>query len=1048
MAKQINTDVKAGSGSKGTKGVSPRRPKKKVPLGGIPPFASGPGAGTFSDFRYHGGPVIPNPRAFCIFLGDWTSAANQTRATRLAQFLTDLMNSDYMNMLAQYGVGSSGSVVNSMFVSSADHDLNRTDIENIFQTAINNGTIPEPTNPANCYILFLDDATGVNGTFGTDHTVMCEATSDDAFGFHFHFVTTAGNSFFYAVVPGLTDTCLTNSCPGDDAGCSLHLAQTREQRQTQVISHEFSEMITNPDVGGTEAWSNDGFGGHENGDICNGSSGSITVGPNAWNVQLMYSKYDDQQTNGATTCVAGSSFPLPSLLPGCTVVLDRSTFGRDEVDAFLNAPGGGGPAVFDAALYVAVDGFTANQLGITAASFTGAPNVQPNFSFASGVAGLSITATSLSAPDQSVLDMIQRFTWVCQVKFTSDSGFPATLGATTPVTVTASLSTVSGAADILLIDEPNPFELDGPTSWLSTDLRVFQINAGDSKFGETMGASAADAPTFIQNIITRLNTGNTAGQTFEGNISTDETASAVELSETVGGVQVFNFAVAKVHFRSLAADANDVRVFFRLFPASTTSTVYDLGTTYRRGGTGGVVIPKLGFVGGQTTTIPCFASERIDSSLHSMDEQTDEPNHQTLPHDGSGAEVIRYFGCWLDINQPSQQQFPIAPPAPIDGPYASGRQTIQDLIRNAHQCLTAEISMDGAALLHNGDSPGASDKLAQRNLSIVASDNPGSPASHRIPNTFEIKPSFFDVKVTTQPDELLVDWGNTPAGSVASFFISATDAHQIVRLADSMYVRHKLSAVDNHTLQCPAEGVTYIPVPRGVGANYAGLLTIDLPPTVHKGQVFKLVVRQITAASGVKVIPPPVIGSETHRDPEVLAKQSRALIRWRKSIGSFQVTIPVRTREVMLAPEERLLAVLKWIQRSIPATDRWFAVFGRYVAVVADRVRALGGNPDQIKPSPGDPGPHRPPHRPGEQRVHFVGKIVALIYDRFGDFEGFILDTEDGERAFRSREPAIERLARLAWEERILVEVVVERDNMQRPETLLLLKGGATAPLS
>jgi len=865
--------------------------------------------------------------------------------------------------------------------------------------------------------------------------VMCEATSDDAFGFHFHFTTTAGNRLFYGVIPGLTDTCLSNSCPGNDGGCSLHLAQTREQRQTQVVSHEFSEMITNPDVEANEAWAST-FGPHENGDICNGMTGNLTVGPNTWNVQLMYSKFDDQQTDGGTTCVAGSPFPLPSLLPACTVILDRSTFGRDEVDAFLNAPGSPGPAVFDAAMYVAVDGFTADQLGITAASFSGTPNVSPTFSFAPGITGLSISTTALSAPDEGVLDIIQRFTWTCRVTFTTDTGFPSTPGATTPVTVRASISTVSGAADILLVDEPNPYELDGSTSWLSTDVRVFQINAGQARFGETVGSNPADATTFITNVINRLNTNNTGGQTFDG-ISTDETTSALELSETVSGVRVFNFAVAKVRFRSLAADANDVRVFFRLFPASSTSTAYDLGTTYRRGGTGSVVIPRLGFVGGQTTTIPCFADARVDSSVHGMDDQTDEPNHQTLVHDGSGAEVVRYFGCWLDINQPSQPQFPIAPPSPVDGPYTSGRQTIQDLIRNAHQCLTAEISMDGVTLLHNGDTPGSSDKLAQRNLSIVPSDNPGSPASHRIPNTFEIKPSFIDVPRGTQPDEVLIDWGNVPAGSVASVYLPATSAAHILQLANSLYARHKLSVLDAQTLQCPAEGVTYIPVPPGVGANYAGLLTIDLPPTVRKGQVFSLTVRQLTNASGVAIPPPPVIGSGPAPAPE--AQSKRPIIHWKKVLGSFQVTIPVRVAEVMLAPEERLLAVLKWIQRSIPVTDRWSPVFTRYVGVVADRVKALGGDPDSIKPSPGDPAPHKHPHK-CEERLYFCGKICALAYDRFGDFEGFTLDTEEGERAFQGREPAMERVVRLAWEERIRVKVVVERDCPHRPETILLLK--------
>ena len=46
------------------------------------------------------------------------------------------------------------------------------------------------------------------------------------------------------------------------------------------------------------------------------------------------------------------------------------------------------------------------------------------------------------------------------------------------------------------------------------------------------------------------------------------------------------------------------------------------------------------------------------------------------------------------------------------------------------------------------------------------------------------------------------------------------------------------------------------------------------------------------------------------------------------------------------------------------------------------------------------PGARRRPHERGEERIHFVGKIAAIVYDRFGDFEGFTLDTEDGARSF------------------------------------------------
>jgi hypothetical protein len=271
--------------------------------------ATASGTGTFTDFIYNGGPVINTPQVYAIFFGDWSSAANQNRATRLSQFIIDLLNSRYMNILSQYGCGTTGTLANSVFIASSDHDLSATDIKNILQTAINSNQIPEPTNPSICYIIFLDDATAVNDA--ETRIIMCEPNSDNAFGFHYFFTTPAGNICAYAVVPGLIDACLTNTCLKGDSRCSLHLVQTQEQRQTQVTSHELAEMFSDPKF--PTGW----FGpmSDENGDICNGGSGTITVGANTWTVQLMYSKWHDMNTKGTSTCILDNPTPLPSLLP-------------------------------------------------------------------------------------------------------------------------------------------------------------------------------------------------------------------------------------------------------------------------------------------------------------------------------------------------------------------------------------------------------------------------------------------------------------------------------------------------------------------------------------------------------------------------------------------------------------------------------------------------------------------------------------------------------------------------------------------------------------
>src|SRR4051812_1695968 len=144
--------------------VSPKAREKKVPLGfdaSLPPdLSQASGTGTSPNFRYQGGPVINTPQVYLLFAGDWTSAANQTRATRLGQYVTDLLNSRYMNILSQYGCGTTGTLVNSVFVATPDNDLSNADIHGILQNAINASVVPEPGNTLqNAYILILDDAT-------------------------------------------------------------------------------------------------------------------------------------------------------------------------------------------------------------------------------------------------------------------------------------------------------------------------------------------------------------------------------------------------------------------------------------------------------------------------------------------------------------------------------------------------------------------------------------------------------------------------------------------------------------------------------------------------------------------------------------------------------------------------------------------------------------------------------------------------------------------------------------------------------------------------
>ncbi len=610
--------------------------------------------------------------------------------------------------------------------------------------------------------------------------------------------------------------------------------------------------------------------------------------------------------------------PPYSCTRNCFFIIDRNTFSDDEIEAMQHDVTS--PALIEAAFYIVVDGFSPHELGFTSATMEKEPTLS-----SPDVSGMTIKADRLEFECPTNLNRRQRLTWIYNISFANTDGFT---GERVTVTLDASVNSESSRGYLYLIRQPNPYEIDGETSWLSTDLRVFQIDQGESKFDIPMDS---DPFVFITQVITYLNNNDTGGQTFENGISADQQTSRLELSQTVDGTPVYNFAIAKVRYRGRFEEARDVRVFFRLFPVTTTSLEYDQATTYRRHELGGTVVPLLGIKNNEVVAIPCFASPRINSAVASMTIQPDdEPNKQTIPPNPSGAEVVRYFGCWLDINQPQQPQFPLQP-SPMDGPYPSGRLSIQDHIRNEHQCLVSEIAFTPAPA-QNSSTPSTSDKLAQRNLAIFDSANPGLTFSRRIPQTFEIRPSTSKL----EHDELMIDWDNVPVGSVATLYLPGIDTNDILLLAAKKYRSHRLVRIDEHTLKFATGGITYLPIPF-VDGNFPGLLTVDLPEGIKKGQVFKIVVRQVT---GKQL---PII--MTHRIE--VPRPS-----WRHIVGSFQLTIPVRDKVDILPRQQRLLSNLRWIERAIPANNRWSSVFSKYVTQIADRVDALGGDSNKVVPSP------------------------------------------------------------------------------------------------
>jgi hypothetical protein len=604
----------------------------------------------------------------------------------------------------------------------------------------------------------------------------------------------------------------------------------------------------------------------------------------------------------------------------CFVVTDRSTFSADQIHGALTA---GPTADFDDSFYVVVEGLAPVDIGVTSSNMTSGQlvGVAPTVSFtrpdASPTPDLSASAQKIMLEDPN-LNHIQRLTFSYRVTFTSTAAF---ISETEVESLTGSIQGMACTGNVLLTKQPNPYMLDGPVSWLSVDVRVFQLTEGDTRFGLPIDNDAAGAVSFIGTLLTNFNAAPASNHPFN-TISTDQQTSRLELSRSVNGKGVFNFAVAQVRYTGKILSASDVRVFFRLFTTAATGLDYNFFSTYRRFDDGTKAVPLLGFEGGQVVTIPCFASARVDSTTVSMTTQPeDQPNKHTLNPAG-GSEVHGYFGCWLDFNQ-TEVRVPTRDFAG-DGGYGGNAKSIQDAIRGLHQCLVAEVYFSGQPIAA-GATPASSDKLSQRNLAILESDNPGGPDAHTIVHTFELKPTLLGVDnfepftastVSTRkapPDELMIHWLNLPRDTEVTIFMPSIDANELLKFAAQRYEAKRLERVDDHTIRCRFGDVTFIPLPAQPGPQIAGLITLVLPDHVMYRQFFRVVVHQISGVS-------------------------------RRIIGSFQLSIPVKERELLLEPETRNLSVLHF-------------AFDTGRGSVAPRVRPLshssGGTGSRLRRQPG-----------------------------------------------------------------------------------------------
>jgi len=532
------------------------------------------------------------------------------------------------------------------------------------------------------------------------------------------------------------------------------------------------------------------------------------------------------------------------------------------------------------------------------------------------------------------------------------------------------------SAPIKLFRDANPYMIDVRDEnphWLSIDTRVFSVRQNETKFAHSVAGSGS--PTqYITDVINEFNAGT---QNFEA-IPAEQNQAQLELAPQVSGTNVYNFTLARVRMKTQVA-VPDVRVFFRLFTTALSNLSFS-GTNYPTSA-GALPIALLGRTSpdAEIVSIPFFAAPRVETrdtvaGSASMETQPDPPNVQAFAVTPPGGETVRYFGAYLDINS-NTPRYPQAPTG--NGPFPGGQcVSIRNILRGQHQCMVAEILYAGDPTSAN-ETPGTSDNLAQRNLLIIETDNPGLEATHTVQHSFDFvlpgRRERVQIDENVRREQIRERQTRRLETDTAGAVVHATALTHISGFRTGIVA----------ALARPLETVTTAVATPGLAAwkhpGFDELLFFwnNLPPDSHVEVYlpsldvgYIKLLRTLRGApdtvrilddntlslkpEGVTYLPVPNLGMEriagllTVRLPDTIKTgqlytvdvlQIRAAMGL--IIGAFQLMIPVSKAARIYAREARILTVFEERLRLTPITDRWQPILAKQVEYLRARSKGL-----------------------------------------------------------------------------------------------------------
>jgi hypothetical protein len=217
---------------------------------------------------YGGGPLLTHPNVEALFYGaQWnTDSTLVQQASQIDDFLSTIVDSAYMDMLAPYRVGRGVFLDSQIDTSTPPATIDDTALQQILAQDINSGLL-DGVGGNSLYFIFTAPGTEVTFTDaqGNLNTSGTEANDAHFYGYHDAILGTLRTpAVYYAVIP------YPGGVNGTEDGLSTF------DQITVAASHELVEVATDPDtqtgwLDPTQVSTNGG----EIADLANGEYGPI-----------------------------------------------------------------------------------------------------------------------------------------------------------------------------------------------------------------------------------------------------------------------------------------------------------------------------------------------------------------------------------------------------------------------------------------------------------------------------------------------------------------------------------------------------------------------------------------------------------------------------------------------------------------------------------------------------------------------------------------------------------------------------------------------------